>query len=75
MPPSHPNNPQVMASRSNSQNLNRGGSSHSKFLSQSAIFSLDCLPPLSPLPYLSFGSNQSDRLLTDTILIEDGESK
>ncbi|XP_002510493.2 bZIP transcription factor 29 [Ricinus communis] len=71
VPPSHPNNLQViMASRSNSHNLNRGAFSHSRSLSQSAVFSFDCLPPLSPLPCLSSGSNQSDPVLTD-ISIED----
>ncbi|XP_021692633.2 bZIP transcription factor 29 isoform X2 [Hevea brasiliensis] len=69
VPPSHPNNPQIMASRSGSQNLCRGPS-HSRSLSQSAVFSLDCLPPLSPLPCVSSGSNQSHPVLTD-ILMED----
>lgn len=69
VPPSHPNNPQIMATRSGSQNLNRGPS-HSRSLSQSAVFSLDCLPPLSPLPCLSSGSNQSPPAFTD-ISMED----
>ncbi|XP_050214425.1 bZIP transcription factor 29-like [Mercurialis annua] len=55
VPPSHPNNSQFStASRSNSH---RSSSLHSRSLSQSCVFSLDSLPPLSPLPCLS---TQSD---------------
>ncbi|KDP36957.1 hypothetical protein JCGZ_08248 [Jatropha curcas] len=75
VPPSHPNNPQIMVSRSSgsssSQNLNRG-SSHSRSLSQSAVFSIDCLPPLSPMPSQSSRSNQSDLVLTDIPMEDKG---
>ncbi|KAL6216225.1 hypothetical protein ACLB2K_009451 [Fragaria x ananassa] len=48
IPPSHPNNP--MRPQPPSWSLSpSGGSAHSRSLSQPAFFSLDSLPPLSPL--------------------------
>ncbi|PRQ27166.1 putative transcription factor bZIP family [Rosa chinensis] len=52
IPPSHPNNPmrpQLPSWQMGSQNLSSGGSAHSRSLSQPSFFSLDSLPPLSPL--------------------------
>lgn len=50
IPPSHPNNP-MRPQLASWQNLSSGPSSHSRSLSQPSFFSLDSLPPLSPLTY------------------------
>jgi hypothetical protein len=82
IPPSHPNNPanspqysQFPGSRPasrqpGSQNLSPGPS-HSRSLSQPAFFSLDNLPPLSPLPYREPAtSSLSDPISTDVSMEE-----
>ena len=82
IPPSHPNNPanslqysQFPGSRPasrqpGSQNLSPGPS-HSRSLSQPTFFSLDNLPPLSPLPYREPAtSSLSDPVSTDVSMEE-----
>jgi hypothetical protein len=82
IPPSHPNNPanslqysQFPGSRPasrqpGSQNLSPGPS-HSRSLSQPTFFSLDNLPPLSPLPYREPAtSSLSDPISTDVSMEE-----
>lgn len=83
IPPSHPNtifspsttpHPQFMAPQSQrmrSSNLSPGaGSSHSRSLSQSSFFSLDSLPPLSPLPPYREPSAFSDSVSRDVAMEE-----
>ncbi|CAN1127200.1 bZIP transcription factor 29 [Linum perenne] len=57
LPPSHPKNHHLLASGlvSDQQQvgLNHGRPSHSRSLSQSSMFSLDRLPPLSPMQHPS----------------------
>ncbi|CAL1355670.1 unnamed protein product [Linum trigynum] len=51
LPPSHPNNPHIFGSGGGGAGASGVGPSHLRSLSQSSMFSLDCLPPLSPMPH------------------------
>ncbi|CAN0906424.1 bZIP transcription factor 29 [Linum grandiflorum] len=63
LPPSHPKNHHISASGlvSDQQQvgLNNGRPSHLRSLSQSSIFSLDSLPPLSPMQHPSMVGDMS----------------
>lgn len=86
IPPSHPNNPanslqysqfpgpRPASRQPGSLNLSPGPS-HSRSLSQPTFFSLDSLPPLSPLPYREPAtSSLSDPISTDVSMEESAVS-
>lgn len=75
IPPSHPNNSQIMSSRPNSQQSgasnSKQGPGHSRSLSQPNVFSFDCLPPLSPSLYREPSvSSLSDPICNDASMEE-----
>ncbi|KAH1244269.1 Transcription factor RF2a [Glycine max] len=72
IPPSHPNiniSPSATPCSRYSQRLRSPGSSHSRSLSQSPIFSLDSLPPLSPSP--SAVTSMFDSISTTDMSVEE----